>query len=138
MYNTVKCTIYSIHYNIYQYICIILAEQIPKYSIHLTQVADLQILFTYSSYFSMCVCLVAQSCPTLCDPLQPTRLLCLWDFSGKNTGVGCHFLLQGIFPTQGSNSCLLCLLHCRWILYPLSIFSYITRIFYSEFLLFIQ
>ena len=34
--------------------------------------------------------------------LQPTRLLCPWDFPGKNTGVGCHFLLQGIFPTQGS------------------------------------
>ena len=38
-------------------------------------------------------------------------------FSGKNTGVGCHFFLQGIFPTQGSNSGLL---HCRWILYLLS------------------
>ena len=32
-----------------------------------------------------------------------TRLLCLWDFPGKNTGEGCHFLLQGIFLTQGSN-----------------------------------
>ena len=39
--------------------------------------------------------------------LQPTRLLCLWDFPGKNTGVGCHFLLQGILPTQGSNPHLL-------------------------------
>ena len=36
--------------------------------------------------------------------LQPTRLLCPWDFPGKNTGVGCHFLLQGIFLTQGSKS----------------------------------
>ena len=42
--------------------------------------------------------------------LQPTRLLHPWDFSGKSTGVGCHFLLQGIFPTQGSNPGLL---HCR-------------------------
>ena len=33
--------------------------------------------------------------------LQPTRLLCPWDSPGKNTGVGCHFLLQGIFLTQG-------------------------------------
>ena len=33
--------------------------------------------------------------------LEPTRLLCPWDFPGKDTGVGCHFLLQGIFPTQG-------------------------------------
>ena len=35
------------------------------------------------------------------------RLLCPWDFPGKNTGVGCHFLLQGIFPTKGSNLLLL-------------------------------
>ena len=37
-----------------------------------------------------------QSCPTLCDPIdwQPTRLLCPWDSPGRNTGVGCHFLLQ--------------------------------------------
>ena len=42
---------------------------------------------------------------------QPARLFCPWDFPGKNTGVGCHFLLQGIFPTQGSNLPLLCLLH---------------------------
>ena len=39
------------------------------------------------------------------------RLLCPWDFPGKITRVGCHFLLLGIFPTQGSNSHLLCLLH---------------------------
>ena len=45
------------------------------------------------------------------------RLLRPWDFPGKSTGVGCHFLLQGIFPTQGSN---LGLLHCRQTLYPLS------------------
>ena len=36
-----------------------------------------------------------QSSPTLCDPIDgPTRLLCPWDSPGKNTGVGCHFLLQ--------------------------------------------
>ena len=35
--------------------------------------------------------------------LQPSRLLCPWDFTGKNTGVGCHSLLQRIFSTQGSN-----------------------------------
>ena len=45
--------------------------------------------------------------------LSPTRLLC----PGKSTGVGCHFLLQGIFPTQKSNPGLL---HCRQILYHLS------------------
>ena len=46
-----------------------------------------------------------------CHRSQPTRLLCPWDSLGKNTGVGCLFLLQGIFSTQGSNPCLLCLLH---------------------------
>ena len=62
--------------------------------------------------------LVAQSCLTLRPRgLQPTRLLCPWDFPGKDTGVGCHFLLQGIFPTQGSNPGLL---YCRQILYQLS------------------
>ena len=43
--------------------------------------------------------------------LLPTRLLCSWDSPGKNTGVSCPALLQGIFPTQGSNPHLLCLLH---------------------------
>ena len=43
--------------------------------------------------------------------LWPTRFLCPWHFPGKNTGVGCHALLQGIFPTQGWNLRLLCLLH---------------------------
>ena len=49
--------------------------------------------------------------------LKPTRLLCSWDSPGKNTGVGCHFLLQGIFPIQGSN---LGLPHSRQTLYCLS------------------
>ena len=44
-------------------------------------------------------------------------LLCPWDSPGKNTGVGCHFLLQAIFLNQGSN---LGLLHCRQILYQLN------------------
>ena len=43
--------------------------------------------------------------------LQPTRLLCPWNSPGKNTGMGCHPLLQGIFPIQGSNPHLLHLLH---------------------------
>ena len=47
----------------------------------------------------------------------PTRLLCPWDSPYKNTGVGCHALLQGIFPAQGSNPCLP---HCRQTLYCLS------------------
>ena len=43
--------------------------------------------------------------------LRVTRLLCPWNFPGKNSGVGCPFLLQGVFLTQASNPCLLCLLH---------------------------
>ena len=46
-----------------------------------------------------------------------TRFLQPWDFPGKNTGVGCHFLLQEIFPTQELNPGLL---HCRQMLYHLS------------------
>ena len=45
--------------------------------------------------------------------LQPTGFVCLWDFPGKDTGVGCHFLLQGIFPIQGLK---LGFLHCWQIL----------------------
>ena len=55
-----------------------------------------------------------QSCPTLCHPqtvCSSSRLFCLWSFSGKNTGEGDHFLLQGIFPTQGLNPSLLHLQH---------------------------
>ena len=55
---------------------------------------------------------VAQSGPTLSDPMdcmQPTRLLCPWDFPGKSTGVGCHFLLHGFCYQQDSNPKLLIL-----------------------------
>ena len=45
-------------------------------------------------------------------------VLCPWNFPAESTGVGCHSLLQGIFPNQGSN---LGLSHCRWILYNLSL-----------------
>ena len=59
---------------------------------------------------------VAQSRLTLCDSMD-TRFLCPWDFLGKSTRVGCHFLLQGIFLTQGSNPSLP---PCRQTLYHLS------------------
>ena len=55
------------------------------------------------------LCLTLWMCPT--SGLKTTRLLCPWDFPGKITGVDCHALLQGVFPTQGSNWHLLCLLH---------------------------
>ena len=59
-----------------------------------------------------CVWLVTQLCPTLCDPMDcsPPGSSIHGNSSGKNTGVGCHALLKGIFPTQGSNLLLLCLL----------------------------
>ena len=49
------------------------------------------------------VCLVAQLCLTLCDPMDcsPARLLCPWDSPGKNNGVGCHSLLQENLPNPG-------------------------------------
>ena len=63
------------------------------------------------------VACVSWSCPMLWDPMEPARLLCPWNSPGRNTGVGCHALLQGIFLTQGLNPGLL---HCRQILYQLS------------------
>ena len=50
-------------------------------------------------------------CSVMSDFLEPTRLLCPWNFPGKNTGVSCHVLLQRIFPTQGWNLHLLSLLN---------------------------
>ena len=63
--------------------------------------------------------LVAPSCLTLCNPMDcsPPGSSVHGDSPGKNTGVSCHALLQGIFPTQGSNSGLW---SCRQILYHLS------------------
>ena len=64
-------------------------------------------------------CLFAQSCLTLCDPMDcsPPGSSVHGDSPGKSTGAGCHAFLQGIFPTQGSNTGLP---HCRQILYHLS------------------
>ena len=67
----------------------------------------------------MCCALVTQSCPALCDPMDcslPGSSV-HGDSPDKNTGLGCHGLLQGILPTHGSNPGLL---HCRQILYQLS------------------
>ena len=59
----------------------------------------------------------SESHSVVSDSLQPHRLYSPWNFPGQNPGVGSLSLLQGIFPTQGSN---LGLPHCRWILYQLS------------------
>ena len=67
----------------------------------------------------MRACLLTQLCPTLCNPMDcslPGSSV-RGDSPGKNTGVSCHALLQGIFPIQGSNPGLP---HCRRFLYHLS------------------
>ena len=68
---------------------------------------------------SLVVVVQSLGCVRLLRPhgLQYARLLCPWDFPGKHTGGDCHFLLQGIFPTQELNPGLL---HCRQILYRVS------------------
>ena len=65
------------------------------------------------------LCLVAQLCPTLCDPMDysPQGSSVHGDSPDKYIGVGYHALLQGLFPTQGSNPGLP---HCRQIIYQLS------------------
>ena len=75
--------------------------------------------FTFSSTVCVCVCVCvcvrawALRCPNSVWPhgLRPARLLCPRDSPGKNAGVGCHFPLQGIFPTQGPKPGLLHVLH---------------------------
>ena len=77
----------------------------------------------YFSVFSLllslsfgCVHAQSPSCVYLfATPCTVAARLCPWDFPGKNTDVGCHFLSRGIFVTQESNLCLLCLLHRRQV-----------------------
>ena len=76
---------------------------------------------TYSDLQWDCavLCLVVQLCLTLCDPMgySPPSSYVYGDSPGKNTEVGFHSFLQGIFPTQGSNPVFP---HCKQILYHLS------------------
>ena len=67
----------------------------------------------------VCVCFVIMSCPTLCDPMDysPPGASVHRDSPDENTGVGCHALLQAIFPTQGLHPGLP---YCGWILYSLN------------------
>ena len=76
-----------------------------------------------SVLYRQCVCMLNHS--VVSDSLrphklEPIRLLHPWNFPGKNTGVGCPFLLQGIFPTQGLNPCLLHRLHWQVESLPLA------------------
>ena len=74
------------------------------------------LLIHFHLFFKVKV-LATQSYLTLYHSMEPTRFLCPWDSPGKNTGVGSHSFLQGIFLTQGLNKRFL---HCRQILYYLS------------------
>ena len=93
---------------------------------------EIKINLTPSSTFSglglpLCVC---AQCSVVSDSLQPrglwpTRLLCPWDYPDKTTGVGCHFLLQGILPTQGLNPLLCIFLHWQADSLPLCHLHYV-------------
>ena len=82
----------------------------PSYLLSLFRGEDLttrfkKIKYTEAIKYLLCVCLVAQLCPILCNPMDysPPGSSVHGDSPGKNIGTGCHALLQGIFPTQGSN-----------------------------------
>jgi len=69
--------------------------------------------WNYFIVLNICCCLDAKSCltPLWFHGLLPTKLLCPWDFPGKNTWVGCHFVTQGIFPPRDRThvSCVSCI-----------------------------
>ena len=87
------------------------------------------LLFLYESHcwlvslrtnYNVCTC----TCSIMSDSLWPcgmwpAKLLWPWNFPGKSTGAGCHFLFQGIFPIQESNPGLLHLLHCQACSWPM-------------------
>ena len=82
----------------------------PPPSQHLDVFSNLETVqaLSFTAFSGDFITLLLCSCsvgPTLLQHhvLQPTRLLCPWDFPGQKTGVSCPFPLQGIFPTQGSN-----------------------------------
>ena len=94
---------------------------------------EVALAHSYGVWLKLCVSssvyLCAQLCRTLVTPWTvATSLLCPRDFPGKNTRVGCHFLLQGIFPTQESNPHLLGLLHWRQILYHCAIWESLVKV----------
>ena len=82
----------------------------------------------YTHYFTLSGCVLCVCMLSCFSHVQlfatawtiTTKLLCPWDSPGKNIGVACHFLLQGIFLTQGWNPILLCLLHWQEVSLPLA------------------
>ena len=92
------------------------AEVEKQWSRTLPDSPDVPLLNTHHIHImKSCVCLVVLWCVTLCGPVDcsPPGSFVHWDHPSKNTGVGCHALLQGIFPTQGSNPGIP---HCRRVL----------------------
>ena len=101
-------------------------EQISSLVIHFSKIKLGKIrMFSTARWW-----LVAQSCLTLCDPIdcRPPGFSVHGDSPGKNTGVGCHALFHGIFPTQGSNAGLP---YCRQILYRLSLLRSPSTVYLS-------
>ena len=92
----------------------------PNNQIPVVPVEEEECSMTRESSIETYTCVLSakslQLCLTLCNSMDCSLpgSLCPWNSPGKNTGVGCHSLLQGIFPTQGLNPCFP---HCRGILY---------------------
>ena len=84
----------------------------------MTEQLTLLLYFFFFFHFTLLIPLIFSVWLSATPWTVPVRLLHPWDFLGKITGVGCHFLLQGIVPTQGLNPGLL---HCRQALYHLSL-----------------
>ena len=104
---------------------VVASEQCPSFSLRMLQTSWRRMVWIYfilpvrRTSRSSLLWLVTQSCLTLCDPMDYSLSgsSVHGDSPGKNTGVGCHALLQGIFPTHGLNPGLP---YCRQILYLLS------------------
>ena len=84
---------------------------LPCLFFYTSEILCWQNLHTKFCYWALCVCACSVA-SVVSNSLQayglwPARFLCPWNSPGKNIGVGCHALLQGIFPTQRSNLCLL-------------------------------
>ena len=113
----------SIGHVINQWDCLLMMSFSESFSVglgmrfrlpHSSDVETSFLFFFLLPRFSFCVWVLSRS--FISDSLwphgqQPSRLFCPWDFQGKNTGAGCHFLLQGIFPTRELNMRLLHPLH---------------------------
>ena len=94
--------------------------------VHVCMCGGRVVLSNFLFVFSSCFCLISKSCLTLLwqHGLKPARFLCPRNFPGKNTGAGCHFLLQGIFLIQGLNPHLL---HYSQILYHWTTWDYLQQ-----------